>query len=434
MGAAGLSDAVLRFTSQSLALGRRELAVAYIRRTARLGVFSTLIAAGVTAGALFTFHATSDRLSQPGLLVLLTVLTLSALAWQQWASETLRGCNNLRLASLFSGGAAGGPVSTLLFLIGIGVLSLSKFSLSASSVMGLLAASVCTTVPFALWCVWRTIRDIDAEPAETAVGLTSAESKQLLSMAGAVLAINLLAFVGEQLDIWIGKAFLAPDEFGVYGVAKRTILLTSMPVQMAMLTVMGAIPRLHAQKRYRDLENLMRGSAGLAAVPSLIALTLLVIFPEPILRLLFGGSYSGAAPMIRVLAIGQAMLIFVGNPSNVLYLTGQHRTALMINVVTALAVAIGGPWASIHFGVMGLTAVSAAALTLQSSLQWVFARWQSGVWTHIGLLKPQIGDESEHKSDVALSETFERRTANGLDIAPSRPVLRSEVPSQLEPI
>jgi O-antigen/teichoic acid export membrane protein len=204
-------------------------------------------------------------------------------------------------------------------------------------------------------------------------------------MAGTVLLLNLLAFVSEQIDIWIGEGLLPPSALGMYGVAKRSMLLTAMPVQMAMLTIIATIPRLHAQRKLSDLQALMRGAAGLAAVPSLTALALLVAFPEQALYVLFGGSYAGAAGMIRIMAVGNLVLILSGNPINILALTGRHRTVLVVNLLSASVIAIGGPLAAIWFGGYGLAGTSAAALALQNALLWWLARRQSGVWTHVGI-------------------------------------------------
>jgi O-antigen/teichoic acid export membrane protein len=409
LGAAGLSDASLRFSSESLALGRRALAVAYVLRAARLCVVSTLLAAGVTAVGLIAFHLATGRLTQPALLVTLTVFTLAALAWQQLASETLRGWNNLKFASLFSGGTAGGPISTLLFLGGVIGLSLAHVSLSSTGAVGLMALSVCVTVPFALLSVWRMIRPRAAAAPEVPAALSTVEDRQLVSMAGTVLALNLLAFAGEQFDIWIGEALLPPDQLGVYGVAKRSMLLVAMPVQMAMLMILASIPRLHAQGRRRELEELMRGSAGLAAVPSLAGLALLVVFPETILQFLFGGSYGGAAAMIRILAIGQLALVLVGNPSSMLALAGGHRTLLSVNLIAAVVIVVGGPLAAAAFGAWGLASVMAGALVAQYGLQWWLAWRRLGVWTHVGLPRLARRDDSPAPEAAAKSRSAPRQ-------------------------
>jgi O-antigen/teichoic acid export membrane protein len=388
IGVAGLNDASLRFLSENLALGRRPLAVAYARRITKFCAASTLLAAGLMSVALALFQFATGRFAQPVLLISLTVVALAALAWQQLAGEMLRGWNDLRLASLFSGGVAGGPLSNLVFLAGIGGLLLTHSPVTSAAALAMLVASVCLTVPAALYCVWRTIhRDsahhAPAAPAEPTVGLSPGENRQLLSVAGALLVLQLLAFVSQQLDIWIGEALLPPEQLGLYGAAKRSMLMLAMPVQMAMLTIASGIPRLHAQSRRRELQDLLRGSATWAAMPSLAALVLLVLFPAPLLSLVWGGSYAGAAPLVRILAVGSLALILSGNPVHALSLTGRHRGALAINVIAALVMTIAGPLLAIGFGAAGLAWGAAAALAIQNVLLWWLARRELGVWTHV---------------------------------------------------
>ncbi len=304
IGVAGLNDAALRFLSENLALGRREVAVAYVRRIAKLCAVSTLFSASLLAVALVLFHVATGRLPEPGLLISLTVIALAALAWQQLAGEILRGWNDLRLASLFSGGVAGGPISNLFFLAGVGGLLLARVPVTSAAAMGLLAASVSLTAPVALYCVWRTTYSGPATSTQPHAALSRGANRQLVTVAGSLLVLQLLAFFSQQFDVWIGETLLPPEELGLYGVAKRSLLMVAMPVQMAMLTIASGIPRLHARNCRPELQDLLRGSAALAAIPSLAALAVLVLIPGPLLNLVWGRSYDGAAPMVRILAVG----------------------------------------------------------------------------------------------------------------------------------
>ena len=410
IGSAGLSNASLRFSSESLALGRRSLAVAYVYRTTTLCVVTTVLAGGLTAAGLFAFHLATGRLSDPALLVVLTVLMLAALAGQQLAGETLRGWNNLKLASLFSGGVTGGPVSNVLFSAGIIGLLMLHVSMTAAGVLGLLAASVWLTVPFALWSVWRMIHRDPAHSSEPRVALTSVEDRQMLAMAVTVFMLHLLTFVVNQLDIWIGEALLPPNELGVYGVAKRCMLLAAMPVQMAMLTIAGTIPRLHAQGRRRELQDLMRGSAGVAAVPALAALSLLVLSPGFVVDLLFGSSYSGAATSIRILAVGHLVLVAAGNPFAMLSLNGRHNTVLPVSLVAVGFLAVAGPLAAFWYGASGLAWVSTGALVIQSALLWWLAYLRSGIWTHMGLPRRHAAGDPPIEAQTAATFVEPART------------------------
>jgi len=385
LGGIGLADTVLRFTAESLAVGHAQLAIAYVRRTAVVGMLTTLFAVLVTGTGLLVLEQITGQLEQPAVVIALVVVALSALSWQQLASETLRGWNNLKLASLFSGGITGGPISTLLFLVGIGSASLAGIELTAASALALFAGSVAITVPFAVTLVWRTVRSEARRSRQPAVRLSRLESRKMLGLAGTMLALALLGFVSEQLDIWIGRFLISPDELGTYGVAKRCLLLVAMPVQMAMLVTIGAIPRFFAQGRTRELQDLLRTATTLAAIPALSAMAVLVLFPGFALDLLFGDSYDAAAPLIRILAIGYMALALVGTPVNMLTLTGSHRTAFSINLTSALLMAVLGPLAASQFGAAGLAGATATALFVQCGLQWWLAHRMAGVWTHAGM-------------------------------------------------
>src|SRR5204863_3188496 len=112
---AGLNEAALRFISESLALRKLSLARAYVRRTlSRAGISSAIASIVVTVGFAALVLATRNS-SQPAALLALVAVGIAVLAWQQLGAELLRAFGDLRLASLFSGGQTGGPVSNLLF-------------------------------------------------------------------------------------------------------------------------------------------------------------------------------------------------------------------------------------------------------------------------------------------------------------------------------
>jgi len=290
----------------------------------------------------------------------------------------------LRRASLFSGGQTGGPASNLLFLAGLCAAALVASSIDAALAASLTVASISLTVPFALRSLWRTSGADAVAMADKSVQLSAVQSQDLFAVGGALLINQLLAFGSQQLDIWLGGALLSPEALGLYGAAKRSLLLAAMPVQMAMLTVLATIPRLHAQGRLRELERVVRGAAAWAAVPSLVALAALALFPEAILRLIFTGAYVGAAPTVLVLITGHLVLVLSGNPPHVLTMTGRHRTVVAVNLAAAMVLLVGGAVGAKWYGAPGLAAGSAASLALQNGLLWWLARRRLGIWTHVG--------------------------------------------------
>ena len=397
LGMAGLNEAGLRFVAESLGLDQPALARAYLRRVLLAARITSLLAAVAVGGGMILLERQFAHFHLSYVVAVLTGLGVIFLAWQQIAAETLRGFGNLRWASVFSGGQTGGPLSNLLLLAGLAGAAW-LVTVDAVLAIGLTVASVVATLPLALLNLWRTNRT-SAATIDEPVGLSPEQSRMLLTVGG-VLAFNqLLAFGSQQMDIWLGGALLAPETLGLYGAAKRSLLLAAMPVQMAMMTVLSVIPRLHAQQRTRALERVLRSAATYAAIPSLAALLLLGLFPEPILRLAFGGSYTGAAPTVLVLVLGWLVLVLTGNAPCVLAMTGRHRTVLVVNFAAILVLLVVGTVGATFFGAPGLAAGSAASIAFQNGTLWWLAHRKVGVWTHVGF--PTISTSLDEASAAA---------------------------------
>lgn len=385
VGMAGLNEAGLRFIASSLAHNDRKLAQAYLRRTfATVAVVASLAAIATAAGVLL-FNLNTAWFHQPVLLATLAAAGVFVLAWQQIAAESLRGYGRLQSASLFSGGQTGGPVSNLLLLAGLSAVALTATRLDATVALAITVGSVAVTVPWSLRMAWQASRTGDSPDASPVDSLAPAHRQELLAVGGVLLLNQVLAFGSQQLDIWLGGAFLEPDALGLYGAAKRSLLLAAMPIQMAMMVVMASVPRLHAQGRTQELERTVRRAANYAAVPALAAIALLALFPETMLHLAFGGSYAGAASTVLVLTLGYLVLVISGNPPYVLTMTGRHRTVAMVNLAAAVVLLVVGSLGARWYGAPGLAAGSAASCALQNGLLWWFARRHVGVFTHVSL-------------------------------------------------
>jgi O-antigen/teichoic acid export membrane protein len=356
----------------------------------------------VVAGGLAMFGWATGRFTPP-LLLIAVGIGIVVLAWQQLGAELIRAQGDLRLASLFSGGQSGGPVSNLLFLAGLGAAALAAAQMSATLAVGTAVASLCLTCPLVYFGLWRTHRRLpvvldDGSP------LSAAQRHELLTVGGFLLVNQLLAFATQQLDIWLAGGLLTQEALGLYGAAKRSLLVSAMPVQMAMLTIVSTIPRLHAQSRRVELERVVRWATTAAAIPALVALGALTIFPGQILTVVLGGPYSGAEATLLVLALGHYVLVLSGNPQHVLTMTGRHRAVLAVNSVSAMVLVISGAMGAWLFGAPGLAAGSAASLALQNGVLWWLARRELGIWTHVGIVnRADSGDDATSRRPLVVS-------------------------------
>lgn len=394
MGAAGLNEAGLRFVAENLAMNRHNLARAYLRRTLTTIAVTSLLAAGIMAVSVGMFQLATPRFEHPLWVIVLTALGVVALTWQLITAESLRGFGELRLASLFSGGQTGGPISNLFLLAGLLAATLWVSTIHANLAIGLTVLSIGMSLPFALTGLWQTSHKA-ADKASVGIEndltvLSPNQSRELFAVSSILLLNQLLAFVSQQLDVWLGGALLTPEALGLYGAAKRSLLLAAMPVQMAMMTVVATIPRLYAQQRTRELERVIRTASNYAAIPALCALLMLMAFPESILQLVFGGSYTGAAPTVMVLTTGYLALVLFGNPPHVLTMTGRHQTVLVINAIAAIVLVVVGDLGAKLYGAPGLAAGSALSFAFQNASLWWLAKRKLDVWTHVGPSFPSV--------------------------------------------
>lgn len=322
-------------------------------------------------------------------LACVVAASLVGLALLQVTSESLRGFHDLRWASLLSGGQTGGLSSNLLFLVflgGLWSLAPARFSLSAALLLNL--ASMVLVLPWGLIALSavsrRRLQEFAAEPRGPGLALPV-----LLGTCLPLMLIQAGMFASTQADLWIAGAYCPHDQLALYGAARRLMLLIVIPMQMANFLVIGSISELYAQGRLAALARLVRRTAGLAAIPSAVALVCLMVLGGPILTTLFGSFYRNATWPLVVLSIGQLALSWSGSSHCTLLMTGHQNEALAVNTFFALALIVAGRFAAQHFGILGLATTASAIMALEQLTLVLLVRLV-GIWTHIELpIRPQ---------------------------------------------
>jgi oligosaccharide repeat unit polymerase len=401
VGMVGFNEAFVRFISERLAHKNARGAALVVRKGLAISGVCMLVGAPLAWIALTQFDVGLAALGDIRILAMLVVACAVLLALQQLGAEALRGFHQLRLASIFAGGQSGGLLASIL-LLGL-VMAGSVFAEpSLTQVLVWFFAALLLTLPITYVFLWRTARTALREDASARREPHVPTLRQMLAVGGTMMVIHTLAFVTQQADLWIAGAYCQPDEVGLYGSARRLTLLTAMPVQIAMLAVISSIADLHVRGKQKYLQSLLRGTATLAAVPALLALTPILLAPGDVLALVFGDQYRGAEIPLVILALGYVPLIAFGNPVHALTMTGRHGIAMSVNLVTTCLLLAAGPLVVSRFGVNGLAYVSSGTLALQSTLLWLIARAKCGIWTHVGAIRPVL---SFTRRDVTAEAT-----------------------------
>jgi O-antigen/teichoic acid export membrane protein len=199
-----------------------------------------------------------------------------------------------------------------------------------------------------------------------------------LTMTGTML---ISAAVGATSDILILGIFRPAQDVAAYGIAVSVASLLSMPY-LALATALGPqLAQLSARGERDRMEDIVRGTTGIVGIATVAATIPLVVLAQPILTTLFGAEYAGAANILIVLALAQAVFVLTGPCGLVLTMTGHHRPAFLLTAVAAVASIGADVWAAPRYGALGVAVASSSAIALDNVLTVVFARRLVGVWT-----------------------------------------------------
>lgn len=384
----GLSVAIVRFVPESLGRGdlaRARQAMGMICCVSAVTISAT---AGLVALGLAYWGSALFGLPNVPAIVPMVAVGVVLLALSQLTGEAFRSLHELRLASLFTGGQAGGLLSSLVFLLLVAAaVVMAKPSFLMALSLNLVAMAV--SLPLAVFGLLRVTRARLAG-VPTVAATSPISMSELLRFCLPMLIIQLLTCVSMQADLWIAGASCPHNQLALYGAARRVMLLVSMPLQMVNLTVMASIAELHGQQRLKEIESLLRGAASWAAWPSTVAIVILIVAGGPVLELLFGPYFRQAAGPLRILAVGQLFLVCAGAAGYALEMTGRQMCSLLVNFLDAVAMVAIGTWAANQYGIVGLAVASTFVVASHSIVIWVLARRLVGVWTHptfrVGLL------------------------------------------------
>ena len=167
------------------------------------------------------------------------------------------------------------------------------------------------------------------------------------------------------------------DSVARYHVAARTALLIGFVLIAVNSIAAPKFASLYATGESAALEHIARRTTHIMTVAALPIAAVFVIWPEAVLRL-FGAEFTAAAPLLRILAVGQFINAAMGAVANLLFMTGHERDFRNICIACAVVSTVGGYAAIGRFGEMGAASVGCATSILVNVLSAVMVRRRLG--------------------------------------------------------
>lgn len=173
-----------------------------------------------------------------------------------------------------------------------------------------------------------------------------------------------LCAMRAQADQWVAAAMFSLQSFAAFSVAA---VLNSIIVVFRRSVVDAFLPNMSRREASGDVAGMMRlNSRGNVLVGTLLypALAFVFAFADEIVTVIFTTAYAEAAPVMRVYAVGMAVLVL--EHASVLLLLRQGTVALGVNAA-ALAVSVAVSWTAA--GLIGLAGAAAGSV-----VAWCFDR------------------------------------------------------------
>jgi O-antigen/teichoic acid export membrane protein len=174
--------------------------------------------------------------------------------------------------------------------------------------------------------------------------------------------IQVIAFAGASLEIWLAVLTLSADQASLFGAAQRLALMVAVPLTALQSVVSPAIARSTMTPSPSHLQGALRTSATLALGGAFMIALPMVIWPAQAIGVFFGSDPSGFNAVLIVLVLGQLINVATGMCATVLTMTHFEGTVGRVTSANlGLRVLLGLP-AAMLLGPMGL-AVTSTALT-----------------------------------------------------------------------
>ena len=369
----GIDHTLQRFVAKELACNQPHIACTVIRTALTLTLANTLLVAASTYFFLGPWInkniLTSDRLGNSigfisGWLVLLT--------FQYIFTSIFQAAQNVRMAVLVNG-LLPSTITTffiIFYLVTKGHATLDQifpWVLTAGGINILLALSMLIKE-----------RNKSVTPKNNIIGFL-----KFTSHSWPLFIYTLMMFIRGESCLWIISNFRSDAEVAVYGAVLRLVLLTNMSITIVNTIIPPLIVRLHADKK--RLEQLLRSTATISALPALAVLSIYILFGDWILEVIFGEYYRVGKILLMVMTLGQAVNVLGGSCGYVLIMLGHHYSIMLISITSSI-IALGGSLLLVNsYGCTGVAICYAVAIVIQQLIMLVFVRYRCGIWTHAGI-------------------------------------------------
>lgn len=255
-------------------------------------------------------------------------------------------------------------------VLGGGMLQLG-LSLSLEKMIGVFGVGIISALICSLFFWHKIISSV--KPSKLTL-------KQLFIEGGPMLLISSSGLVLAWSDMIVLGVWGSEVELGIYSVASKTVLVTSL-VLVAMNSITAPkYALLYYSGDVSGLAKLAQNSSKILFFLVIIPTLILLIFPDKIMGL-FGDEFVVGASILMVLMIGQFVNVFCGSVGYILTMTGNELKMRNILLVTAVVNIILSVVLVQSYGGIGVAIGTAFSMILWNVWAIFEVKRQLGFWS-----------------------------------------------------
>lgn len=300
-------------------------------------------------------------------------------------AEIFRSYHNLKYASIFAGGTIfGGFLSSTLFgiVISIGYATGSSFYLEE------ILQILFSIMIFLLLIEYKMIRKMVDEYCK----LDGQQSGRTISVKKILhesypFFISAFSFMLLVHADTIILGFFEPEtEVAIYNSATRIAKLMVIIHMIVIEVTTPIIVELNLKGEKKKLEDILRVTATIATIPSVVVLLFFVFFGEPVLGTIYGEFYASGALLLVIMSAGQLVSVWAGLGVYVLNMMGFQKTGMHITLSTSLVAIVACVLIAPHYGAVAVAMVIAVALIVKSVVSMWYVYKLTGLHTYAKII------------------------------------------------
>ncbi len=207
-------------------------------------------------------------------------------------------------------------------------------------------------------------------------------SKELIKFSYPLLLVATLSLVLSWTDVLMLGYFDTAKNVGIYSAALNTVILLNFIFQAFGIIIIPLISEFYSQNKNDEIKKMYKISTKWMFLSTLPLFLLFILFPDNVLKMLFGNSFvSGSIPFI-ILSLGTFFSVTCGLGRETIIAFGKTKLIFYITLASAACNVILNFVLIPIFGMSGAAVALLVAYVIWSAVPLYYLRRKVGIWPY----------------------------------------------------